>query len=202
VARSGEVEAALADLRTGEPVDEPGTLKAWWGSRGGGWRIELYSDDVRYAGLAELVAGVMGRTGVVWRAVVFLDHDEYGSEHIVVTRDAAGGARRIHHVFVYPYDEDNDEYFVEGEPSMTGVPAAPGAGPGSAPGALIDDSAARAMVADVFEVPAASMRAAADRVAQGLPPDAGWPSVWVETLGVDWAGAGGGAPVRTRSTRC
>jgi hypothetical protein len=42
----------------------------------------------------------MRRTGVVRRAVVFLDHDEYGSEHIVVTRDDAGLVRRVHHVFV------------------------------------------------------------------------------------------------------
>jgi hypothetical protein len=106
-------------------------MKAWLGSYGGGSRIELFSGDVGYDRLAELVAGVMRRTGVVWRAVVFLDHDEHGSEHIVVTRDAV---RRVRHVFVYPYDEDNDEYFVEGEPSLSDAQAAPGAVPGSTRG--------------------------------------------------------------------
>lgn len=120
VTHPDDVEAVLADLRTGEPA-EPTTLRAW--VRGS--RIELYSRD-RYDRLADLVAATMQRTGAVRRAVVYLDHDEYGDEHIVMARDAEGLVRRVHHVFAYPYDEDTDEYFVEGEPSMTLVPVASG----------------------------------------------------------------------------
>lgn len=198
VTRSGEVEAVLADLRTGDPADEPAALKAWLGSYRGGPRIELYSHTVRYDRLADLVAGAMRRTGVVWRAVVFLDHDEYGAEHVVLTRDDAGLVRRIHHVFVYPYDEDTDEHYVSGEPPMTGVPAAPGAGPGSTLGAAIDNPVARAIVADLFGVSANVMEAAAERAARDLPVVSRGPSVWLEALGLDRVGAGGGAPINLR----
>jgi hypothetical protein len=69
VARAGDIEAVLADLRTGEPA-EPTTLRAW----AGGTRIELYRRD-RYDRLADLAAGVLQRTGAVSRAVRHLDHD-------------------------------------------------------------------------------------------------------------------------------
>jgi hypothetical protein len=52
--------------------------------------------------------------------MIALDHDEYGAEHIVL---APGDRRlrRVHHVFVYPRDEDTGEPYVEAEPILTEV---------------------------------------------------------------------------------
>ena len=45
---------------------------------------------------------------VVDRAVVGLDHDEYGVEHVVF--DGSGGILvRVHHVYVYPHNEPDPE---------------------------------------------------------------------------------------------
>lgn len=200
VVPGGDVETVLADLREGEPTSEPTTLQAWLGGYDGGPRIELYAHD-RYDRLGDLVAGVLRRTGVVRRAVVYLDHDEYGAEHVVLTRDEAGTVHRVHHVFVYPYDDESDEYVLDGEPSMTDVPAAPGAGPGTTPGALLDDTAARAMTADLFGVSAASMRSAADRAAQAheeLEIVGGPPSAWLDAFGLAWVGSAGGGALNLR----
>jgi hypothetical protein len=173
LARGGDVAAVLADLRTGAPSDEPTELTAWTA----GSRIELCSDGVGYGSLGDLVAGVLGRTAAVARAVVLLDHDEYGSEHIVLTCDGVGTVRRVHHVYVDP----------EGEPSLTDVPPMPGVGPGRGRGALLDDAAARAMLGDLFGVPAKTMPKRAEQAHD-----------WLDALGVAWVGAAGGAPVNLR----
>ena len=194
VVPDGDVEAVLADLRTGEPVKEPAGLQARLGRYDAGTRIELYSDRGEHR-LGDLVAGVLRRTGLVRWAVVYLDHDEYGAEHIVLAADRTGTVHRVHHVFVHPDDEGS------GQPSMTLVPAAPGTGPGAAPGAVIDDAAARAMVAELFGVPAESMRVAAElaaRADQGLLTAGEPPSAWLDAFGVAWPGSGSGPPLNLR----
>ncbi|GIE99661.1 hypothetical protein Ari01nite_71260 [Paractinoplanes rishiriensis] len=192
VARAGDVEAVLADLRTGEPTTEPSDLRAWLTAQDGGSRIELYSDG-GYGMLGDLVAGVLRRTGVVRRAVIYLDHDEFGTEHVVLTRDEAGTVRRVHHVYA-----DLDD---EGSPSLTGIPAAAGTGPGRTPGGLIDNPAARSALADLFGMPATAVQEAADRAARAEkdPATDNNPSEeWLEAFGMGWDRRGDGAPVNLR----
>jgi hypothetical protein len=63
---------------------------------------------------------VAGLADGVERAVVGLDHDEYGVEHVVL--DGRGGALvRVHHVYVYPDGEMREEY----APLLAGLPARP-----------------------------------------------------------------------------
>jgi hypothetical protein len=67
--------------------------------------------------LGQLIARV--GSGVE-RAVLGLDHDEYGVEHVVL--DGRGGALlRVHHVYVYPDGEPDEEY----APALAGLPARP-----------------------------------------------------------------------------
>jgi hypothetical protein len=191
----GDVEAVLADLRDGSPTDEPTRLQASRGTYDGGSRIAVYSDGIGYGRLAELVVAVVRRTGVVRRAVVVLDHDEYGAEHIVVAPDGAGGVHRLHHVFVYPSDEDRGE----GEPSLTDVPA--GAGPGATPGALVDDAAARTLTAELYGISRERMDVAAARSAdahKGLQIVGEPVKEWLDAFGVETMETDGGSPVNLR----
>lgn len=184
-----DVNGVLEALRGGAG---PSRLQAWHGAS----RIELYSDDEGYEQLGDLVAAVMRRTGLVRRAVVFLDHDEYGAEHVVVAPDGAGGVCRLHHVYVFPDDDDS-----EGDPAMTDLPPAAGAGPGGRPGALIDDAAARDLTARLFGVPVGRLHAAADAAAdahEGLGVVGEPARPWLEALGIGWVGAAGGVPVNLR----
>jgi hypothetical protein len=148
-----------------------------------------------YAALADLIVGVMQHTGTVARAFVALDHDEYGAEHIVL--DAPDGVvRRVHHVFVYPRDEDTGEPYMEGEPTLTGVaPADATAERSGDPGALVDGPQARAAVARLYGVPAEVMEAAAIRAIdahEGLCTVGEPFAMWLDALGLRWIGESGG----------
>jgi hypothetical protein len=201
VVAGGDVEAVLAELGSTVSGSEPARLQAWRRTYDGGSRVEVYSDASGYDRLGDLVATVVRRTDLVWRAVVFLDHDEYGAEHLVLAPDGTGQARRVHHVYVYPYDEDSGEYLIDGEPSLTDVPAVAGAGPGGTPGALIDDPTARMSTARLFGITAERMRAAAGQAAgshRGLQIVGAPVQPWLDAFGIGWVGTGGGAPVNLR----
>jgi hypothetical protein len=64
--------------------------------------------------LAHVIADVARTTGALHRAVIALDHDEFGAENIVLD----GAPARVHHVFVTRHGE--------GLPTLLGVPARPG----------------------------------------------------------------------------
>jgi hypothetical protein len=52
------------------------------------------------------------------RAIVGLDHDEYGIEHAVLSGHD-GGVCRLQHLYVYPGGEPHEEYGL----TLTGAPA-------------------------------------------------------------------------------
>jgi len=189
----GDVEAVLADLRVGEPADEPASLSATVGDVGEGWRRLTVHADEGYERLGDLVVGVVGRTGAVGRALVVNDHDEYGAEHVALIHDETG-VRRVHHVYVYPRTDDGQVlYDNDGMPSLTHVPAAAGAGPGSEPGQLLADPGAQTAVAQLYGVPVEAVRAAAVRAATAyddLQVVAGPVAPWLDALGIAWSSPG------------
>lgn len=89
--------------------------------------LEVWVDDiaerVRVTMFADFrniwLGGVVARTaGDVERALLGLDHDEYGVEHVVL--DGRGGVlQRVHHVYVYPDGEAGEEY----APTLADLPA-------------------------------------------------------------------------------
>jgi hypothetical protein len=190
----GDVDAVLADLRVGEPADEPSSLSANLVDLGEGWRrVAVYSDD-GYQRLGDLVVGVMERTGVVGRALVVNDHDEYGAEHVALASADESGVRRVHHVYVYPRGDDGEVlYEDDGMPALTRVPGAAGAGPGPDRGQLLADAGAQASVAALYGVPIEAVRAATVRAAtayEDLQIIAGPVEPWLDALKVAWSSPG------------
>lgn len=98
-------------------------------------------------------------TGDVARAVVGLDHDEYGIENVVL--DGGDGLRRVHHVYVYPGGAVIDEYRPSGP--LAGLPVAGGGE--VRPDGTVDGPRARAAAAALFGVPPERMEQAARRSA-------------------------------------
>jgi hypothetical protein len=186
-----DAEVVLADLRDGTPREEPGELTARVVPRPEGARIELYAGGLGYSGLAKLGMGTIRRTGRVRRAIVVLDHDEYGAEHAVL--DGAG--RRVHHVCVLPRDEDTGEVYYADEPSVLSHTTA------AHPDGLVDGPAALLAAAELYEVPVARLRAAAVKAtdAHRALGVVGEPfSMWLDAVGVPWYDEGIGRRVRLR----
>jgi hypothetical protein len=104
------------ELRAAQYADRP--LEAWVTEVDGRERITLCA-DFGNIWLGQLIARA-GASGAVERAVVGLDHDEYGVEHVVLD-GRGGGLVRVHHVYVYPDDEPDEEYV----PVLAGLPARP-----------------------------------------------------------------------------
>jgi hypothetical protein len=210
-----DVEVVLAELLRAAAVDEtagPATVEPTdlvfelCGIRvveptPGRARVELAAGG-DYAALADLVVHVAGRTGLVDRAFIALDHDEYGAEHIVL--DARGGTvRRVHHIYVYPCDEETGEPYLDGAPSLTGVPLAGDTplwmAPGSSPGSIVDGPVPRAATAALYGVPPENLDRAA-RAAARAHAELGVVGApfgpWLDALGIAWIGKTAGRTIR------
>jgi hypothetical protein len=200
LALGADVDAALAALREAEPREEPATLSGWVIETAGRTRIELVADGVGYEALAAVVADFLRHTTSGARALVALDHDEYGAEHIVLDAPA-GQVRRVHHVFVYPRDEDTNEPYLEAEPTLTGIPAASAPEPTDDPGAVVDGPQARAAAAALYGVGIAQVEAAAIkaiRAHEDLQIIGAPFSPWLDAFNVAWIGESGGRLVELR----
>lgn len=153
-------------------VDDDSVWKApqkLWGSfydTGRGWRIAAYGHD-GYRYLPDFVVHLMARSGVIIRAFIALDHDEYGAEHIVLGM-LDGQAVRVHHRYIHPgYPWWRHR---EGSPWLTDLPAI-GQVNTSRSGRLVDGPSARSALADLYGVPLRRIRRAswrARRSASGM----------------------------------
>jgi hypothetical protein len=200
LAADADLSAVLSALRDTDPREEPAGLHAWTVQTPAGMRVELFAMD-GYEQLASLVANVMRATRSVPRALIALDHDEYGAEHLVLAF-LDGRLRRVHHVFVYPRDEETGEPYVEAEPILVEVPPVDPPEESEDPGAVVDGPAARASLARLYGVPVERLEAAAIEAATaheglqivGEPFDA-----WLTALGLPWVGESGDDGIRLRS---
>ncbi|MFC7549396.1 hypothetical protein [Plantactinospora sp. GCM10030261] len=151
-------------------------------------RIQSFAER-DYAELATAVVSFAAETGMVFRAFVALDHDEFGAEHVVLDA-AAGEVRRAYHYFAFPRDEETGEYYTEGGPGVLAeVPVIEKPTVVIDPGVLADGPVARATVAARYGVPVSAMHAAAaaDASAHLECGAVGGPSShWQETLGLAW----------------
>jgi len=119
--------------------------------------------------LAHVIADVARTTGALHRAVIALDHDEFGAENIVLD----GAPARVHHVFVTRHSE--------GLPTLLGVPARPGLP--VAPDGTVDGPRAWAAAAELYEVPAERMAGAARASIDDAPF-----ATWWDALGIPYPG--------------
>lgn len=152
-------------------------------------RIQVVADR-SYAELADLVVWLIERIGLISHAFIAFDHDEYGAEHLVI--DALDGqARRVYHYFAYPRDEEDGEYYDDGDPCLETVPGIEEPAEAGDPGVLVDGRASRARLAALYGVPQAEVDRAAEADASahenigiiGLPCEH-----WREALGLAWPG--------------
>jgi hypothetical protein len=105
--------AAFERALTGEETADR-AVALWVGEHGEHVRV-AFSADRGNVWLGRVVAGAAGD---VQRALLGLDHDEYGVEHVVF--DGRGGPLlRVHHVYVYPDGEVDEEY----APALADLPA-------------------------------------------------------------------------------
>jgi hypothetical protein len=196
-----DASALLSALRDDGLFEGLPELSAWVRETPAGGRIELAAVDEDYEELASLVATVMEETTAVRRAVIALDHDEYGAEHIVLAA-VDRQPRRVHHVFVYPRDEETGEPYVEDEPTLTDVPPLAPPEPSDDPGALVDGSIARASLARLFDIPVELVERAAVKAAsahEGLQTVGAPFAAWHEVLNLQWIGESGAEWVDLRS---
>jgi len=92
------------DREMADEKDANHPLEIWVSDTAGRVRLTLFA----LFGNVWLGRMVMRVGGAVERAVVGLDHDEYGVEHVVL--DGRGGALvRVHHVYVYPDGKPDEE---------------------------------------------------------------------------------------------
>ncbi len=112
VAADAFVAAFERELAREKTADHP--VAVWVNDHGEHARVTLLADW----GNIWLGPVVARAAGDVQRALVGLDHDEYGVEHVVF--DGRGGALlRVHHVYVYPHGEPDEQY----APTLAGLPA-------------------------------------------------------------------------------
>jgi hypothetical protein len=162
---------ACVDLRSGAAVEnflgvlnravgdeaDAEALEVWVGDHEGRSRLSLFADRGNIW-LGQLLAHVASATGDVERAVVGLDHDEFGIENAVL--DGRGGQfGRVHHVYVYPNGEPDDECVSE----LVDLPVR--AGLETQPGGTVDGPGSRAAAAALFNVPTDRMEQAARQAA-------------------------------------
>jgi hypothetical protein len=120
-------------------------LHVWIRPIKGGRRVSLWA-DYGNAWLGEaLVLAAAGVPGLQ-RAVLGLDHDGYGAEHVIFA-GMAGGLCRLQYVYVYPDGEPNEEC----EPSFADVP--PCRAVDVAPDGTINGVSSWAAVAALYRVP-------------------------------------------------
>jgi hypothetical protein len=150
--------------------------------------------------IGEFVVAAARRSGLVERAFIALDHDEYGAEHIIL--DGRGGTvRRVHHIYVYPRAEDTGELYIEDTPSLMEVPPAVTPEPSEDPGAVVDGVAAHAAAAALYGVPAERMERAAVAAAdvyKHLGTVGATFDPWLDALGLRWVGDCGGEQIELR----
>jgi hypothetical protein len=114
VPADGFLAAFDRELVREKDADRP--VAVWVNEHGNDVRVTLFADW----GNIWLGGVVVRAAGDVERALLGLDHDEYGAEHVVF--DGRGGSLlRVHHVYVYPGGEADEEY----APTLAGVPARP-----------------------------------------------------------------------------
>jgi hypothetical protein len=179
VCEDADVGAFLTELHRAVgaiPVaaDSPGSTIDFDGHR----RFSLCA-DYGNIWLGQVIADVARATGALRRAVIGLDHDEYGAENIVID----GTPARVHHVYVYPSGRPDGETAATllGVPARAGLPVA---GDGTVDGPL-----AWAAAAELYGVPVDRMAAAAEKAVHAhrelqivFAPFAPW---W-EALGVSY----------------
>ncbi|GAB1641403.1 hypothetical protein [Krasilnikovia sp. MM14-A1259] len=193
------VDAILKAIDDEDCGDAPDKLYARSYDAGQGRRIELNTDGSNYDFLPDIVVFLMRRTGVVIRALVALDHDEYGAEHIVLaTRD--GRVERVHHKYIYPKLLGLWPYRA-GRPWRTDLPTI-GWERGRFSGRLVDGPSARSALARLYGVPLGQIRAAgrhARRSHQDLGIIGEPFAPWLNALGIAWSGPDGEKPVLVRN---
>jgi hypothetical protein len=119
-------------------------LQVHLGERAGRSRLSLFADHGDHW-LGQVLAEAAVATGAVERAVVGLDHDEYGIEHLVLDgRD--GRLSRVQHVYVYPGHEPDAEH----GPTLTELPVRDGLE--ATPDGLVDGPRSWAVVAALFDI--------------------------------------------------
>jgi hypothetical protein len=134
----------VAALEAGVPADAYDPLDVWIRDRQGSHRVSLYA----WRGnpwFAATLARAAAATDAVERAVVGLDQDEYGAEHVVLD-GRAGPLCRVQHVYVYPDGEPDPEL----RPEMSEFPVREGLAAG--PDGQVDGPRSWAVVAGLFEV--------------------------------------------------
>jgi hypothetical protein len=104
------------ELATDKDANRP--LEFWVSAVAGRVRITLFA-IYGNIWLGRVVAQA-GRGVAIERAVLGLDHDEYGVEHVVLD-GRSGGLMRVHHVYVYPEGEPDEEF----APHLTDLRARP-----------------------------------------------------------------------------
>lgn len=198
VADKADVDTVLTAIDDEDCEQAPEQLYARSYDAGDVRRIELFSHDTYYTSLPDVVLFLLRRTGVVIRAFIALDHDEYGAEHIVLaTLD--GRVRRVHHSYVYPRFFGLWPYR-EGSPWRTDV-ATIGRERGGFTGRLVDGPSARSALARLYAVPLPEIHAAGRRARRshqdlgiiGAPFEP-----WLDALGIEWSGPADEEPVLVR----
>lgn len=130
------------------------------GGREGRYRLWMGGVYGANTYLGEVLTLASAATGAVERAIMGLDHDEFGAEHVVFDgRD--GQLRRVQHVFVHPGGEPAEGYGPS--ETLTALPAHADVGVG--PDGVVDGPRSWAAVARLFGVPAGRVASAAQRAA-------------------------------------
>ncbi|MEN3362019.1 MAG: hypothetical protein V7637_6001 [Mycobacteriales bacterium] len=148
------------DLRPGSDVDEflsalgeavretasPGEpLTVNVQEHGGRPRLSLHA-NYGNTWFGPVLVRAAAATGTVERAVLGLDHDEYGIEHVVLA-GGDGGLARVQHIYVHPDGEPRPDH----EPMFVGVPVRDGLT--AAADGTVAGPASWAVVAALYDVP-------------------------------------------------
>lgn len=113
---TGEDFLAAFERAVAGERDTDGVVQAWVTEHDGRVRVTLHADWGN-----TWLGGAVARSATgVERALLALDHDEYGAEHVVLD-GREGDLLRVHHVYVYPDGEPDEEY----APTLAGLPARP-----------------------------------------------------------------------------
>jgi hypothetical protein len=127
------------------------------GERAGRPRLSLYA-NYGNPWFGNVLAQAAEATGAVERAIVGLDHDEYGIEHVILDgRD--GRLARVQHVYVYPDGEPDAEF----GPTLTDLPVRHGLA--TSPDGVVDGPRSWAVVAALFDIPPERIVSAARQMA-------------------------------------
>jgi hypothetical protein len=142
------LDQAIADARDN---DEP--LSIHIGEHDGRPRLSLHAHHGD-SWLGPVLARAAAATGAVERAVLGLDHDQYGIEHVVLD-GRHGRLARVQHVYIHPDGEPAAEY----ELNFTELPVRDGLS--AEPDGTLDGPRSWAVVADLYDVPPERVVAAA-----------------------------------------